>query len=467
MAISKISFKQGDTVNNNEKAPVSHISSNNNLERIEKNDKVVIQSKNNSNWKKYSLGALITIALLAGGDFIFAKGKHVKKIFGIKQAEEASNNLKEGAENVFESVSKFTEEGNSFKDYKAWTSDNKLFTGKVKVQAENGGTNIFEYNEGALKSVECLDKDGNIIQNHKPIPPHVTDGVLTLNSVEMNRFRELQGIYGSEYGGWLHDIDNFAKRHKEYEFLPSGGHPVYRLNYWLHELVQNNPEVANLGLSEQLEILKTKMPAEYNSAIHWINCISPTIVRRDTHLCYRGTEFVDGMGIGKGIYSKYLVEPNPELAHTYDIRINGGLDVHHRKRAIAKLPDDPPPPSPAAAAALKNDPPSPPAAAVPLRANASAQVSLPNDVTKMINSMFKNGQQEIPKALEVAKAFLEKHPNAKKETIGVALKLEFGGLKPEVKEKAQKAFDDFVTKHPNATDKEIGEFLSKIFKEAK
>ena len=40
----------------------------------------------------------------------------------------------------------------------------------------------------------------------------------------------------------------------------------------------------------------------------------------------------------------------------------------------------------------------------------------------MIESMFKYCEEGIPKAQEVAKKYLEKHPNATLEEIGIAIK---------------------------------------------
>ena len=66
------------------------------------------QKKGMSNAAKLGLGGALTLALLIGGDFIFARGQHVKKILGIKQPEIVKDTIKENTEKVFESVTKFT-----------------------------------------------------------------------------------------------------------------------------------------------------------------------------------------------------------------------------------------------------------------------------------------------------------------------------------------------------------------------
>ena len=157
MAISKISFKESDITNkNSEKTSlVSQVNNNNRLERTEKGDNVVIKNKNKSEWEKYTLGGIVVLALFVVGDFLFAKGRHVKKIFGVKEAEEAKKAVDEAKEKVTElkdiiseSLEDFTKNGNKFNKGKALTADSKPFTGNIRMQGENGRTNVFEYKNG-------------------------------------------------------------------------------------------------------------------------------------------------------------------------------------------------------------------------------------------------------------------------------------------------------------------------------
>lgn len=79
---------------------------NNNLERTPKQDSVEISSedKENHTLRNLGIGAVVATGLAVAGDFAFAKGKHVKKLF--KQGEEAAQKEVKSLEDDFGRVAK-------------------------------------------------------------------------------------------------------------------------------------------------------------------------------------------------------------------------------------------------------------------------------------------------------------------------------------------------------------------------
>jgi len=118
-------------------------------------DTLNIESKNNTAGK-FAIGTATVLALLTAADFIFAKGKHFKKIFniGAKKAD-----VKVSPQNI----TPLKDCKLKFEKGKAINSDGSLFSGKFlteKTQKDGNITQfVSEYENGVLQNVKFYESD--------------------------------------------------------------------------------------------------------------------------------------------------------------------------------------------------------------------------------------------------------------------------------------------------------------------
>lgn len=353
MSINKISLQETKTpVTDFKQSSLVSFKGNNSLERTETSDKVIKESRKDSNWGKYTLGTVLLLGALVGSDFIFAKGKHVKKILGIKPAEETkkavdavTDKSTELKDIISETLEDFTKSGKNFNNGKALTADNKPFTGKISMRNENSGTNIFEYKDGNFVSVSSFDKDGKAIQsNIRPIPPSaINENRIGKNPIEINESMM------SKWFSSTKDIDSFVDNHYEYHFAPSVGHPQYKLCLLLHDFLEIHPELKGEELSKQLEKMAKEWPERYKENSYFENYFrnfDKSTIASKKNLVYEGIGYVEGDGVlGATIHSPNIVGKNVKnLEHSYNISDKGGLELKQRFKPT--LPQDNKPPIP-------------------------------------------------------------------------------------------------------------------------
>ena len=138
-------FKNENSVDKRE------IASNNNLEKQPNADKVEL---GNNKAKTITIGVVGLGVAATVADFIFAKGKHFKKIFGIAEKE-----AKQSAETKMErTISDFKDKGGKFDKNKLINSDGTSFSGKLMSEGKDGKKFIYEYKDGILQKVETFQK---------------------------------------------------------------------------------------------------------------------------------------------------------------------------------------------------------------------------------------------------------------------------------------------------------------------
>ena len=91
---------------------------NNKLERTSQNDTVQISSKKDHTIRNILIGTTIATGLAIAGDFVFAKGKHVKKLIG--KGEEAA---KKDSKKLTDDVGKTAKKEEGFIDKGAYGQD--------------------------------------------------------------------------------------------------------------------------------------------------------------------------------------------------------------------------------------------------------------------------------------------------------------------------------------------------------